>query len=132
MVETVLKERTIQDTDYRRFQSRVTTGKSLFLGDVDGRCQRARRYRDLMANVMADLGGSDMLSEFQRSLAKDFVALTIWTEELISQSAQGEAVDKDEYQRMVNSKRRLATTLGLKRQARDVTPTFESIQREYA
>ncbi len=48
-------------------RSRVTNGSRL-LPDVDGRSCWARRCRDLIEAHVSDLGGTDMISEAERSI----------------------------------------------------------------
>ena len=103
-------------------RSRLTNGRDLFLGDVDGRSREARRYRDVYAALIAHLGGEDYASEVKRHLAKRASALIVWAEVEEAKLATGEALDVQTYTTAVNALRRLLGDLGLERAARDVTP----------
>ena len=61
-------------------RSRLTNGRELFLGEVDGRSREARRYRDVYAGLVAHLGGADVVTEPRRHLAKRASALVVWCE----------------------------------------------------
>jgi hypothetical protein len=50
-------------------RSRVTNGKTLFV-EADQRGPWARRWRDVLAEIISDLGGADLLSEGQKQLAR--------------------------------------------------------------
>ncbi len=103
-------------------RSRLTNGRDLFLGDVDGRSREARRYRDVYAALIAHLGGEDHASEVKRHLAKRASALIVWAEVEEAKLATGEVLDVQTYTTAVNALRRLLGDLGLERVARDVTP----------
>ncbi len=62
-------------------RSKVTNGKALFLnGSV--KSAAARRFADILSNVVSDLGGFDQLSEGQRQLARRAAALSVACEKL--------------------------------------------------
>ncbi len=63
-------------------RSRVTNGKALFLERVDGRSLTARRYRDLYQAFMADLGGTETVSEAQAQLARRCAAMACIAEQM--------------------------------------------------
>jgi hypothetical protein len=64
-----------------RSRSRVTNGKSLFV-EVDGRGPWARRWRDIIAEITNDLGGSDLLSEGQKQLIRRAATIAVSCEKL--------------------------------------------------
>ena len=104
-------------------RARVTNGSEL-LPDVDGRSTWARRARDLIELHIADLGGSDAISEAERSIVRRAAVLATELERMekdfaLAGSASPAALDL--YQRTANSLRRLLESLGLKRRPRDVT-----------
>lgn len=125
-------------------RSRITnarlSGKRLStraLLNSDGRTAWARRYRDLVAMLAADLGGASSLSELKLGLIRRVASLTIEAERLEVRLAEGdETVDIDALGRVSGHIRRISETLGLDRVARDVTPTLADIvaqhQREAA
>ena len=81
-----------------------------------------RRYRDMYASLIEDLGGEDRASEGQRQLARRAGALVVQAESIEAEIVRGEAVDADDYVRLVNALNRTLCNLGLERRPRDVTP----------
>src|SRR5262249_56160555 len=57
-------------------RSRVTNGKSTFLDTVDGRSVLARRYRDILGQLVSDVGGDP--SEAQSILCRRGPAPAAW------------------------------------------------------
>lgn len=111
-------------TDGRSRRSNgVGKGRTVFAG-VDGRTLEYRRFRDVEAEVLADLGGADATSEGERLLARKAASLTVQTERLDARVAAGEAVDGEDYVRLANCLTRVLLALGLRRRARDVTPSL--------
>jgi hypothetical protein len=116
---------------HSRFQSALTTGRDL-LQDVDGRSAIARRYRDLNALFVSDLGGERAnLSAGQLTLVRRASCLTVELERLESTFAKNGGAKSwqlELYQRTANSLRRLLESLNIHRGrvARDVTPTLEA------
>ena len=43
-------------------KSAISNGTRLFIDGLDGRSALARRYRDLVAEFVSDLGGADVIS----------------------------------------------------------------------
>lgn len=104
----------------------MSNGSEILAG-VDGRSVWARRFRDLLAAHVEDLGGPDVVSEAERSLLRRASALEVELERLEARFAAAgdggpEIADLDLYQRTTNTLRRLLDTVGLERRSRDVTP----------
>ena len=57
-------------------RSRVSNGKALFV-EADQRGPWARRWKDVLAEIISDLGGADLLSEGQRQLARRCATIAI-------------------------------------------------------
>jgi hypothetical protein len=112
-------------------RSKVTNGSALFV-EADGRGPWPRRFKDLIAAHVADLGGVDGLSEAQKQLVRRAVTMEIELERMEGQLAEGSAVDLDSYGRNANSLRRILETLGLKRVAKDVTPNLADLIARHA
>ena len=108
-------------------RSRVSNGRELFLGEVDGRSREARRFRDVYAGLVAHLGGEDHASEVKRHLAKRASALIVWSE-----VEEAKTLDVQTYTTAVNALRRLLGDLGLERVARDVTPLSDYLTAKAA
>lgn len=97
-------------------RSKVSNGSCLFAEHVDGRSTWARRFRDLVALHVADLGGPAGLSEAQRSLIRRVVTLETEMERLeckFAKDSGGSNRMLDRYMRMANNLRRFLITLGL-------------------
>ena len=71
-----------------RLRSRVTNGRTLFV-EADGRGPWGRRFRDVLAEIVSDLGGADMLSEGQRQLARRAATISIACERMEGEAAAG-------------------------------------------
>ena len=101
-------------------RSRVGNGKTL-LPMVDGRSVTARRFKDLVEDIAADLGGKDHLSEGQRQLIRRAAMLSAESERMEAVAARGEAeFDIDLYGMICDRLGRLFGRLGLERVARPV------------
>jgi hypothetical protein len=98
-------------------RSRVSNGKQLFLEGVDGRTPLVRRYRDVLAELVSDLGGDP--SEAQSLIARRAATLAVWCEQAEAEMAAGRDFDVSVYATSANALRRLLADLGLERRARD-------------
>jgi hypothetical protein len=105
-------------------RSRVSNGKDLFLDGVDGRSTLARRYRDILAQFVSDLGGDP--SEAQSIIARRATTLACWCEQQEAKAAAGESLNIAEFATATNTLRRLLNDLGLERRMRDITPSIDS------
>jgi hypothetical protein len=108
-----------------RQRSAVTNGRRLFV-QGDGNSAWSRRYRDLVAGHVSDLGGHAVLSEAQVSLIRRASAIECELEQQEGKLSQGEQIDLDVFTRSASHLRRIFETLGVARVARDVTPTLGS------
>src|SRR5262249_30654689 len=116
-----------------RHRSAVTNGKPLPVVQP-GDTAWARRFRDVLAEIVSDLGGADRLSEGQRQLARRCATISIACERMEGEAAAGAAIDLETYGKLTDRLGRAFQRLGLKRQPRDVTPSLaeylESLQAE--
>ncbi|WP_220149774.1 hypothetical protein [Sphingomonas aracearum] len=94
----------------------------MVLSGVDGRSLEARRYREILAALVSDMGGDP--SEAQEQIARRAAMLAIWCEGQDTAAALGTPIDVAAYTTASNALRRLLETLGLKRVPRDITPTL--------
>jgi hypothetical protein len=101
-------------------RSAVTNGKRLFTVG-DGNSPWARRWRDLVAGHISDLGGPSQLSEAQISLVKRASAVECELEAMEGKLSLGEPINLDVFTRSASHLRRILESLGLKRQARDAS-----------
>lgn len=90
------------------------------LAGVDGRSTSARRFKEIIATLSADLGGD--LTEAQKAIAARAATLAVWCEQAETDFANGKDFDVATYSTTANAMRRLLADLGLERRARDVTP----------
>jgi hypothetical protein len=113
-------------------RSAVTNGKRLHVirpGDTAW----SRRFRDVLAEIVSDLGGADRLSEGQRQLARRCATLSIACEKMEGEAAAGTPIDLDLYGTMTDRLGRTFQRVGLERQCRDVTtPSISDIAYEIA
>jgi hypothetical protein len=112
-----------------RQRSAISNGKRLFV-EGDGTSAWSRRYRDLIAAHVSDLGGTTELSEAQQSLVKRAAALETELEQLEGKLSLGESIDLDAYGRATNTLRRTLEALGLRRIAVDITDSATRARRE--
>jgi hypothetical protein len=110
-------------------RSRITNGSAILEG-IDGRSAPARRFRDVLAEIVNDLGGADRLSEGQRQLARRCSMLSVECEKIESEGVQGKPIDLDAYGALTDRLGRAFQRLGLKRVPRDITPTLGQILSE--
>src|SRR5262249_39082462 len=104
-------------------RSRVSNGKTMFV-EADQRGPWARRWKDVLGEIVNDLGGADLLSEGQRQLARRIATLAIACEKLEGKAAQGHDIDLVVYGTLTDRLGRALQRLGLKRLSRDVTPSL--------
>jgi hypothetical protein len=109
-------------------RSRVGNGKCL-LPATDGRRLTARRFQDLYEDIANDLGGLDQLSQAQKQMIRRAATLSAESERQEAEWANGRPFDLTVYSTTSNCLRRLFETLGVQRQARDITPSFEGYVR---
>jgi hypothetical protein len=109
-------------------RARLTNHKDL-LGNLDGRSAAARRYRDLVRAYLVDLGGVDNCSEVLIGLARRLAAASVMAEALELKAVQGEPIDIGEYCNLASTTVRISQRLGLKRLAKNITPTLNDILR---
>ena len=105
-----------------RARSAVTNHKDMLPG-LDGRSATARRFRDLVNAVVADVGGLDRSTEIKMGLLRRFAAATVQAELLEARMVNGEQIDIGQLCMLASTSVRIASRLGLERRARNVTPS---------
>jgi len=101
----------------------VSNGTRLFsITGLDGRSAISRRFRDLVGDVSADLGGYGRLSELEKQLVRRAASLSVMCESVEADLVSGLDVDVDRYGMLCDRIGRLAQRLGLSRLARDIGP----------
>src|SRR5262245_61497477 len=84
-----------------RHRSAVTNGKRLHVVNP-GDTAWARRFRDVLAEIVSDLGGADRLSEGQRQLARRAATISIACEKIEGDAAAGAAIDLETYGKLTD------------------------------
>jgi hypothetical protein len=100
-------------------RSRVTNGRDVLPG-VDGRSLIARRYRDIVAAIVVDQGGADLISEARLQLIRRFAAAAVLAEAMEARIANGEAVDISEHALLSSTLVRIAQRIGMNRVPKEV------------
>jgi hypothetical protein len=80
----------------------------------------ARRYAQITAQCLADLGGEATLSETQLQLARRFAMLSALAELAEGEAMSGKPMDHERYTSIVGVALRIGTRLGLQRVAREI------------
>jgi hypothetical protein len=94
------------------------------LSQLDQRTLAAKRAHQLVRSICRDLTGDDdesQLSEATRQLVQAAAVLGAIIESSATAWLSGDPVDLPGYYTAINSQRRLLTTLGLERRAKDVS-----------
>ena len=75
-------------------RSKVTNGQQLFI-EGDARLKISRRFRDVLASIVTDLGGVERLSEGQKQMARRCAMLSVECEKMESAAVAGLPFDVD-------------------------------------
>ena len=105
-------------------RSRITNHRDV-LPNIDGRSGAARRYRDILAAVIADQGGFDRMAEARVQLVRRFAACAVLCESQEARLASGEELDISEYSTLTSTLVRVAQRIGINRIAKDITPNLQ-------
>jgi hypothetical protein len=113
----------------------VTNGRALFLSDAQRGWER--RFRDLIAFYVSDLGGEFETSTGERAIIRSIATQTVEMElmERKFRDAGDGASNEDLalYCTVANSRRRQLESIGIKpppRYPKDITPSLADIRRE--
>jgi hypothetical protein len=110
-------------------RTRTGNGKELLAG-IDGRSVLARRVREVLGQIITDMGGDP--SEAQLAIAKRAATLVTWCESVEASFLNGEEFDVAIYGTSVNTLRRLLESVGLERRSKDITPNLRDyVTRTY-
>jgi hypothetical protein len=110
-------------------RSAVTNGNRLHV-ERPGDTKWARRFADVLHEIVSDLMGQDGLSEGQRQLARRATTLSIACEKMEGEAARGAEIDLDMYGTMTDRLGRVFQRLGLERRSKDVTPDLQTYIRK--
>ena len=114
-----------------RTRSAVSNGRRLHVA-APGDGAWARRFRDVLEQIVADLSGPDGLSEGQRQLARRAATLAISCERLEGEAAAGNEINLEVYGTLVDRLGRCFARLGLKRQMRETGVTLADYLQQQA
>jgi hypothetical protein len=112
-----------------RGRSAVSNGRRLHVKPVAD-TGWSRRFRDVLAEIISDLGGGQGLSEGQRQLARRAATISLECEKLENVAVTGQEIDLELYGRLTDRLGRTFGRLGLERRPRDVTQTWGEIAAE--
>jgi hypothetical protein len=101
-------------------RSKAPNGQLPFIED-DARLKISRRFRDVLASIVTDLGGV-RLSEGQKQMARRCAMLSVECEKMESAAVAGLPFDVDRYGLLTDRLGRAFQRLGLRRIAHDVAP----------
>src|SRR3954462_3328424 len=95
-------------------RSRITNGKIVLPG-IDGRTFWPRRFRDLQAQLIWNLGGDDLVSTAKRAIVRRACVLMVELElrELDFVSSAPSYQHLEQYSRIASNLRRMLEALGL-------------------
>jgi hypothetical protein len=105
-------------------RSRISNGKDLFLEGVDGRSALARRFRDILAQLVSDSGGRPLGGSKHHCPPSNHVSGVVRAGR--AKATAGETLSIGEYATATNTLRRLLLDLGLERRMRDITPSIDA------
>jgi len=101
------------------------------LGLIDGRTRQARMYGQAVSDVVSDLGGEENISRAELEIIRRAAGLSVLAAMAESRLLAGDEINIAELVSVVNAQRRILATLGLKRLARDITPSLrEAMSRK--
>ncbi len=103
-------------------RSAIANGSRLFPAEVNGRTAEFRRFRDVLAEIISDLGGAEVLSEGERQIARRCAALSVEAERMEAGLVGEGEFDLESYATLTNALGRALARIGLRRRTRDVTP----------
>jgi hypothetical protein len=100
-------------------QSKVSNRRKLLLG-IDGRSATARRFRDIIMDLVHECGGEENLSTAELGLIRQAAAMTLQAEVLQTRIVLGNPVSADELVRLSSEARRVINSLSKRRKDRNV------------
>jgi hypothetical protein len=80
----------------------------------------ARRYRDIVAQIVIDQGGG--LSESRMQLIRRFAAASVLAEQMEAKLANGEEIDIQQHALLCSTLCRVGMRIGINRVPKDITP----------
>ena len=112
-------------------RARVTNHNDMLPG-VDGRSAGARRYRDLVLEIVADQGGLENCASARLQLIRRFAAASVIAESLEASLVEGKPIDIAEHAQLCSSLVRIAHRIGINRRLKNVTPSLSDYLEAHA
>jgi hypothetical protein len=94
---------------------------------LDGRTKARKQFDAIASGIITDLGGEEALTTVQRHLVEAFAGAAVTVNDLNARLLLGGKVDLVEHSQAISILVRIATRLGLKRVAKDVSPSLGQI-----
>ena len=104
-----------------------TSQSAPFVGRLDRRTSRAKRYEEALQGYVSDRGGPERLSHAEYALCTQAAGLETLCREFVTVHLAGREVDTELWLQAVGHFGRLVSKLGLQRIGRDVTPSLRDI-----
>jgi hypothetical protein len=105
-------------------RTRLTNGGDV-LPNIDQRTAVARRYRDIISNLLSDQGGMEACAEVRLQLIRRFAECCVLAEQMAARYAEGEQINVAEHAQLTSSMVRVAQRIGINRRSKNVTPTVK-------
>ena len=125
------KDRPVFATRSKSNRSRVSNGQDLLPG-IDGRSPMARRYRDIAAALISDMGGIDRCTEARLQLLRRFSAASVMAEAMEAELVNGKQINIVEHSLLSSTLVRLAQRIGISRMPKNVTPYLHDYLEQHA
>ena len=103
----------------RRPKARLLT-----LSDLDKRTKAAQRALDLHERLVAERGGSEVLSVLRYQMTQSVAVLCAMIEDLQAKWISGQSIDPATIATLLNARRREAELIGIDPAPRDITPAL--------
>jgi hypothetical protein len=131
-VESAAKSKAVRahsDAKPPKCRSAVSNGRRLHVVPP-GDTAWARRFCDVLSEIISDMSGPEGLSEGQRQLARRATTLALACERMEGEAARGNAIDLDVYGTLTDRLGRCFQRLGIERKLRDVTPSLQEYLKQ--
>jgi hypothetical protein len=108
-------------------RARLTNGTHLPRG-IDGRSAVARRFKDVVDSLTAELGGERALSVVELGTVRHIAALTVRAEQLQLSILRGQNINHDELIRLSSEERRALAALKRERRRKREQPAASDLR----
>ncbi len=105
-----------------RFCKQDGTNDKQLLPGVDRRSVAFKHYRSIVDAIVADLGGPSLVGEVKMGLVEQYAATRVLADQIKLRTFASEQVSVTEHSLLSSTLKRLAASIGVEREARDITP----------